>query len=122
MQNQLPALFPVTTVGSWPRSRELLRALKARRLNRMSNDDFNAIADAEVLKVLRIQEEAGVDIVTDGEQRRDNFFSFLSEKVDGVKLMSLADMLDYVEDKAGFEEMLRTMDVPAFSMFNPTAV
>lgn len=72
--------------------------------------------------MLRIQEEAGVDIVTDGEQRRDNFFSFLYEKVEGVKLMSLAEMLDYVEDKAGFEELLRTMDVPAFSMFNPTAV
>ena len=27
--------------------------------------------------------------------------------------MSLADMLDYVEDKAEFEEMLRTMDMPA---------
>lgn len=118
---RLPA-FPVTTVGSWPRSAELLRALKARRLGRMSAEEFDRVADAEVLKVLRIQEDVGVDIVTDGEQRRDNFFSFLSEKVDGVKLMSLADMLDYVEDKAGFEEMLRTMDVPAFSMFNPTAV
>lgn len=120
--NRRVPLFPVTTVGSWPRSQSLLRALKARRLGRISAAEFSEIADAEVLDALRIQEDAGVDIVTDGEQRRDNFFSFLFEKVDGVKLMSLAEMLDYVEDKAGFEEMLRTMDVPAFSMFNPTAV
>ncbi|MEO8288737.1 MAG: cobalamin-independent methionine synthase II family protein [Chloroflexota bacterium] len=114
--------FPVTTVGSWPRSNELLKALKARRLGRLGREEFDRLADAHVLEVLRIQTEAGADIVTDGEQRRDNFFSFIAEKVDGTKLMSLADMLDYVEDKAGFEEILRTMDVPAFSMFNPTAV
>ena len=115
-------LFPVTTVGSWPRSPELLRALKGRRLGRMAAEEFDAIADREVLGALRTQEGAGVDIVTDGEQRRDNFFSFVAEKLEGVRLMSLAEMLDYVEDRAGFEEMLRTMDVPAFAMFNPTAV
>jgi len=114
--------FPVTTVGSWPRSDELLRALKARRLGRMGREEFEQVADRHVLDVLRIQEDAGIDIVTDGEQRRDNFFSFIAEKVEGTRLMSLAEMLDYVEDKASFEEMLRTIDVPAFSMFNPTAV
>lgn len=114
--------FQTTTVGSWPRSSELLRALKARRLGRLGSEEFEAIADKAVLDALRVQEDAGLDIVTDGEQRRDNFFSFISEKVDGTRLMSLAEMLDYVEDKAGFEQILRTMDVPAFSMFNPVAV
>ena len=55
------------------------------------------------LDVLRRQEEAGVDLVTDGELRRDNFFSFVAEKLDGVELMTLAEMLDMVEDKAAFE-------------------
>jgi 5-methyltetrahydropteroyltriglutamate--homocysteine methyltransferase len=36
--------------------------------------------------------------------------------------MSLADMLDYVEDKAEFEEMLRTMDMPASAIKNPTCI
>ena len=117
-----PLAFPTTTVGSWPRSPDLLRALKARRLGRMTQAAFDTVADAAVLDAVRIQEAVGLDIVTDGEQRRDNFFSFLAEKVDGTRLMSLAEMLDYVEDKAGFEEILRTMDVPAFAMFNPVAV
>ena len=69
-----------------------------------------------------MQEEAGVDIVTDGEQRRDNFYSFVAEKLDGVRLMSLAEMLDLVEDKDGFERILQTLDVPAFSIRNPTCV
>jgi len=100
----------------------MLRALKEKRLGRISVEEFDELANRAVLGVLRIQEAAGVDIVTDGEQRRDNFFSFIADKLEGIRLMSLAEMLDYVEDKAGYEEMLRTMDVPAFAMFNPVAV
>ncbi len=118
---QLP-LFPVTTVGSWPRSRELLRALRDRQHGRISAEQFDAVADKAVLDALHAQDAAGVDIVTDGEQRRDNFFSFVAEKLEGTRLMSLAELLDYMEDKASFEEILGTLDVPAFSMMNPTAV
>ena len=115
-------LFPVTTVGSLPRPPSLLRALKARRRGDLSEAEFDRVADEAVLDALRLQEAAGVDIVTDGEQRRDNFYSFVSEKLDGVRLMSLAEMLDYVEDKAGFEKLLQTLDVPAYSINNPTCI
>ena len=115
-------LFPVTTVGSLPRPPALLRALKARRRGDLSEAEFDRVADEAVLDALRLQEAAGVDVVTDGEQRRDNFYSFVSEKLDGVRLMSLAEMLDYVEDKAGFEKLLQTLDVPAYSINNPTCV
>lgn len=113
-------LFPVTTVGSWPRPAELLRAQRRKQGGAMSPEEFDRAADAAVLDALRRQERAGVDLVTDGEQRRDNFYSFVAEKLDGVRLMSLAEMLDVVEDKAGFERILQTLDVPAFSIRNPT--
>lgn len=115
-------LFPTTTVGSLPRPTSLLKALKAKKRGDLSEAEFERIADEAVKEALRLQEEAGIDIVTDGEQRRDNFYSFVSEKLDGVKLMSLAEMLDYVEDKAGFEKLLQTLDVPAYSINNPTCV
>src|SRR3954468_13685054 len=92
-------LFPVTTVGSWPRSRALLRALRDKQHGRLSDAQFQEVADEAVLDALRAQEAAGVDIVTDGEQRRDNFYSFVADTLDGVRLMSLAEVLDYVEDK-----------------------
>lgn len=113
-------LLPVTTVGSWPRPKELLRAQKQLRQGQLSEAAFNALADQAVLTVLRLQEEAGVDIVTDGEQRRDNFYSFVAQKLSGVKLMTLLEMLDLIEDKAGFERLLQTLDVPAYSISNPT--
>jgi 5-methyltetrahydropteroyltriglutamate--homocysteine methyltransferase len=115
-------LFPVTTVGSWPRPAGLVRAIARRRRGELSRVDFEAIAACAVRAALDAQVGAGVDLVTDGEQRRDNFYSFVSEKLEGVRLLSLADMLDVVEDKDAFGRLLATLDVPAFSIFNPTCV
>ncbi len=115
-------MFLVTQVGSWPRSRTLLKALRSKQKGEISNEEFNSIADEEVRRCIQIQLDAGVDIVVDGEQRRDNFYSFITDKVAGTRLMSLAEMLDTVEDKAGFEEMLTTLDVPASAIKNPTCV
>ena len=111
--------FPVTVVGSLPRSRAVSRALRNRQKGRMTDAEFNAIADEAVLESLKLQENAGVDIVSDGEQRRDNFYSFIAECIDGIQLMTLAQMLDYVEDKAAFESLLNALDVPAFALKNP---
>jgi len=112
--------FSVTQVGSWPRSRELLRALRDRQQGRLSRAEFERVADGETRRCVEAQLAAGVDIVVDGEQRRDNFYSFITDKLDGTRLMSLAEMLDTVEDKAAFEEMLDTLDVPASAIRNPT--
>lgn len=114
--------FPVTQVGSWPRSNELLSALREKRSGRMSDEDFDSLADNEIRRCVDLQHKAGVDYVVDGELRRDNFYSFITEKVDGTRLMSLAEMLETVEDKAAFEEMLQTLDAPAFSIRNPTCI
>ena len=118
---ELP-LFPVTTVGSWPRPPSLLRAQRQKQRGQLSRDEFERLADSAVQEVLRRQEAAGIDLVTDGEQRRDNFYSFVSEKLAGVQLMTLAEMLEVVEDKASFERILETLDVPAYAISNPTCV
>lgn len=117
-----PNAFPVTQVGSWPRSRQLLRALRDRQHGEITRQQFQRIADDEVRRCVNLQLEAGVDIVVDGEQRRDSFYSFITEKLDGTRLMSLAEMLDSVENKAEFEEMLDTLDVPASAIKNPTCI
>ena len=115
-------LFPVTVVGSWPRPPELVEAFRRRKAGRLSFEELNALADKAVIEALRLQEDAGVDIVSDGEQRRDNFYSFVVEKLEGVTMMSLAELMDIVEDKASFDQVLRSMDAPAFAIKNPTVV
>lgn len=115
-------LLPVSMVGSWPRPPALLEAQKAKRAGRIDEAAFRAEADEAVREAIRIQEEAGVDLATDGEQRRDSFFSFVAEKLRGVRLMTLFEMLDLVEDKAGFEKILQTLDVPSYAISNATCV
>ncbi|WP_338119963.1 cobalamin-independent methionine synthase II family protein [Paenibacillus thalictri] len=114
-------MFPTTVVGSWPRTREVLLGLRDRRADRISDADFQKIADQAVLDCLQAQDEAGIDIVSDGEQRRDNFISFVADKLENVKMLTVAELLDYVEDKASFEEILGKLDVPAYSLSNPAA-
>ena len=115
-------MFTVTHVGSWPRSRELLEALRDKQHGRTTEAAFQRLADAEVLRCLASQEEAGVELVTDGELRRDSFYSFVTDKLDGTRLWSLAELLEQMDDKAEFEEMLNTLDVPASAIRNPTCV
>jgi methionine synthase II (cobalamin-independent) len=114
--------FQTTQVGSWPRSRELLKMLRGYQKGAVSRADFTAVAEEEIRRTVALQEEAGLDILVDGEHRRESFYAFITEKIAGTKLMSLADMLDYVDDKAEFEEMLRTMDMPASAVKNPTCI
>ena len=116
--NNLPQ-FPVTVVGSMPRPINIARALRDKQRGRITDSEFNTIADNAVIDSIKLQEDNGVDIVSDGEQRRDNFYSFITECIDGIRLMTLAQMLDYVEDKAAFEQLLNALDVPAFALKNP---
>jgi 5-methyltetrahydropteroyltriglutamate--homocysteine methyltransferase len=115
-------LLATTVVGSWPRPPWLLRALREQREGRLAAGEFERVADRAVLEALRAQEATGIDIVTDGEQRRDNFYSFVATKLDGVRLMTLAELLDVVEDRASFSELLDSLDAPAYALSNPTCV
>ena len=115
-------LFPVTVVGSLPRPRPLLDALRRRQAKRIRPATFDRIAAQAIQEAVALQEQAGVDIISDGEQRRDNFYSFIARCVDGIRLMSLAELLDYVEHKAAFERLLQALDVPVFVIKNPVVV
>jgi 5-methyltetrahydropteroyltriglutamate--homocysteine methyltransferase len=76
-------LFPVTTVGSWPRPPRVAEAMGAYRRRRIDRAELDRIADEAVVDLLRLQETLGCDIVTDGELRRDNFYSFVAEQLSG---------------------------------------
>ena len=115
-------LFPVTVVGSWPRPPELIQALRRRQADEISEEEFNVVADKAVLQALKEQEEAGTDIISDGEQRRDNFYSYVVGKIAGMQLMKVSELLDYARDRARLEEQLRALDVPAFAIKSPIVI
>jgi 5-methyltetrahydropteroyltriglutamate--homocysteine methyltransferase len=100
----------------------MLKTLRGYQKGAVSREEFDKVADDEIRRTVALQEQAGLDIVVDGEHRRESFYAFITDKVAGTQLMSLAEMLDFVEDKAEFEEMLLTMDMPASAVKNPTCI
>ncbi len=116
-----PPVEPLSVmgVGSWPRPRWMLRALHEHLEARMDEDEFQACADDAVRLAVSAQLRAGVDVVTDGEQRRDNYSSFVGGLLDNCQLIPITDLLPYVDDPVEFEHELASLDVPAGDVRHP---
>src|ERR671936_1087119 len=70
-------------VGSLLRPPWLLQAREDVAAGRITQAAFKAIEDRAVDEAVALQEEAGLDVVTDGEMRRLSFQSQLPEAVEG---------------------------------------
>lgn len=62
---------------------------------------------------------AGVDVVSDGEQRRDSYASFVGGILDNCQLIPLTDLLPLVDDPEEFARELRELDVHASEVRHP---
>lgn len=70
-------------VGSLLRPAELLSAQKQLAGGLLSSDQFKEIEDRSVDEAIALQESVGLEIVTDGEMRRQSFQSQMTEAVSG---------------------------------------
>lgn len=111
--------FSVMGVGSWPRPRWMVQALHDFLERRLEPQRFHDTADDAVRLAISAQERAGVDVVTDGEQRRDNYASFVGNRLDNCQLVPITDLLAYVDDPEKFAAELRSLDVPADKVRHP---
>ncbi len=114
----IPALA-VMGLGSWPRPRWMMHALHEHLEGRASEDEFQATADDAVRLAVAAQLKAGVDVICDGEQRRDSYASFVGARLDNCELIPLTDLLPLVDDPEHFEAELRALDVPAADVRHP---
>jgi len=90
----MPAkLLPTSLVGSWPQPDWLIdRARLSKMVPRVRMDDLwlpdrkylQAKQDEAVLAAIRDQEDAGLDIITDGEQRRESYSNYFATALEGV--------------------------------------
>lgn len=79
------AIYRAEVIGSMLRPEYLKRARLDFAADRLSTAQFKTIEDRAVNEAIAIQEEAGVDIVTDGEMRRSTFIGPLSDYVEGLE-------------------------------------
>jgi 5-methyltetrahydropteroyltriglutamate--homocysteine methyltransferase len=70
-------------VGSLLRPASLVEAREALAAGRLAPAAFKRVEDRAVDEAVRLQEEAGLDVVTDGELRRYAFFGHLIDALDG---------------------------------------
>ena len=97
-------LFPTTLVGSYPQpdwliDREKLAGrfpprVRARELWRVPAPWLEEAMNDATLVAIRAQEEAGIDIVTDGEIRRESYSNRFATALDGVDLDHPGSALD----------------------------
>src|SRR5713101_5271417 len=70
-------------VGSLLRPPELLTAQKQLAANTLSSSQFKDIEDRAVNEAIALQERVGLEVVTDGEMRRQSFQSQMTAAVSG---------------------------------------
>ncbi|HUJ62335.1 MAG TPA: hypothetical protein VLX92_27700 [Kofleriaceae bacterium] len=97
-------LFPTTVVGSMPQPEWLIdRArlagrfpprVRARELWRVAEPYLAEAQDDATLLAIRAQEEAGIDIVSDGEIRRESYSNRFATALDGIDLDHPGTALD----------------------------
>src|SRR5215475_6733455 len=78
------ALFPTTIAGSLPKPAWLAEPNKLWAPWRLSGRDLDEGKRDATLLALKLQEDCGIDIVTDGEQSRQHFVHGFLEYVDGI--------------------------------------
>lgn len=85
-------MFATTVAGSLPKPSWLAEPNKLWPQWRLSGDDLAAAKlDATALAV-KLQEDAGIDIVSDGEQARQHFVHGFLERVDGIDFANKVEM------------------------------
>src|ERR1700678_3481297 len=97
-------LFPTTLVGSYPQPEWLIDRKKlagrfpprvrARELWRIPEALLAEAQDDAAIMAIKSQEEAGLDIVTDGRHRRESYSNRFATALEGVDIDNPGSALD----------------------------
>lgn len=76
-------LFPTTTIGSFPQTKEV-RSWRSRfKKGELSAEAYDKLLKDETARCVRWQEEAGLDVLVHGEFERNDMVEYFGEQLDG---------------------------------------
>jgi 5-methyltetrahydropteroyltriglutamate--homocysteine methyltransferase len=78
----LPEL-PTTTIGSFPQTAEIRRARARLLKGELSDAEYRELMRQEIERVIRLQEELGLDVLVHGEPERNDMVQYFAELLDG---------------------------------------
>src|SRR5258705_5702497 len=91
----LTAPFRAEHIASFLRPPQLLLARKEHAAGRIGRDELTAVENAAIRNVVQLQEDVGLEVITDGEFRRGTYSdSFTSSGISGVSV-------ELTEDRGG---------------------
>lgn len=78
----LPAL-PTTTIGSFPQTAEIRRARARLVKGELTDASYRELMREEIARVIRLQEDLGLDVLVHGEPERNDMVQYFAELLDG---------------------------------------
>lgn len=113
--------YTISLIGSMPRSQEIIAARNDFTQGKIPKDEYDKIVFEETKKIVELQEENGVDIITSGEITRDNYISFIADYVDGFTSMKNTEILEYTSEdqRENLEESMIQRNTETANLSNP---
>ena len=109
--------FRTSVVGSLPRPEWLMDAIADFEKGRITADRLRQYYDEAVILAIKQQEVAGVDELSDGEQRRFSFLAFVAERIPSFRLIPTAELMN---EEA--ERYAKSMGLHVGTISNPVIV
>ncbi len=82
-QNLKLPLFPTTTIGSFPQTKEVRTARAEYKAGKRDEAFYDSFLRKETEKAVRFQEEAGLDVLVHGEFERNDMVEYFGEQLAG---------------------------------------
>ena len=76
-------LFPTTTIGSFPQTKEIRVQRNKLTKGEISEEDYEKFIEKEIQDVVRIQEELDLDVYVHGEPERNDMVQYFGERLTG---------------------------------------
>ena len=83
MSYEVPKKFPTTVVGSYPKLGNASEIIKKRDRNEISEEEFHEKIRDSINEVVKDYLEAGIDIISDGEQSREDMVVYFAQRLKG---------------------------------------
>ncbi|WP_289063509.1 5-methyltetrahydropteroyltriglutamate--homocysteine S-methyltransferase [uncultured Zobellia sp.] len=88
-------LFPTTTIGSFPQTKEV-RSWRANfKKGNLSADEYNALLEKETKETIEFQERTGLDVLVHGEFERNDMVEYFGEQLNGFAFTSFGWVQSY---------------------------
>jgi 5-methyltetrahydropteroyltriglutamate--homocysteine methyltransferase len=75
--------FPTTTIGSYPQTPDIRETRLKLRRGEIEWDEYERRMKVEIEKVVRVQDEIGLDVLVHGEPERNDMVQYFAEQMDG---------------------------------------